>query len=180
MAIPDYMALYGRPVHGRAPSDARLVGLRYPVSVALPCLHDFLADPTRPAGTLAYHELQGFLFAVACSPEMLEPSEWMAAIFNDADPRYADLEEAQHVLDQFRALYNDMNTAVLAGTPSLPADCDVSADLLANFDHEAPLASWSRGFVEGHDWLRKLPQSVDSLKVDCSAIRSGHAEVEVQ
>ena len=148
--------------------------------MALPCLHDFLAAPTRPAGTLAYHELQGFLFAVACSPEMLEPSEWMAAIFNDADPRYANLEEAQHVLDQFRALYNDMNTAVLAGTPSLPADCDVSADLLANFDHEAPLASWSRGVVEGHDWLRKLPQSVDSLKVDCSAIRSGHAEVEVQ
>lgn len=27
---------------------------------------------------------------------------------------------------------------------------------------------------------RKLPPSADSLKVDCSAIRSGHAEVEVQ
>ena len=29
-------------------------------------------------------------------------------------------------------------------------------------------------------WCRKLPPSADSLKVDCSSMRIGHAEVEVQ
>jgi hypothetical protein len=35
----------------------------------------FLADPERPVGTLTYHELQGFLFAVAAAPELVPPSE---------------------------------------------------------------------------------------------------------
>jgi len=34
----------------------------------------FLADPERPVGTLTYHELQGFLFAVAAAPELVPPS----------------------------------------------------------------------------------------------------------
>lgn len=32
-------------------------------------LSRFLSSPDRPDGTLGYHELQGFLFAVACSKE---------------------------------------------------------------------------------------------------------------
>jgi len=34
----------------------------------------FLADPLRPGGTLRFQEVQGFLFAVACSPEVVPPS----------------------------------------------------------------------------------------------------------
>jgi hypothetical protein len=32
-------------------------------------LEAFLADPARPTSTLRYHEAQGFLFAVASSPQ---------------------------------------------------------------------------------------------------------------
>ncbi len=125
--------------------------------MAHPSLRDFLIDPARPANTFSYHELQGFLFAVACSPEMVQPSDWLAAIFNDKEPVYASMAEAQHILDQLMTLHNDVNTAVLEGHPSLPADCFVSTDVLANFDHEAaPLAIWSRGFLLGHDWLEEL------------------------
>ena len=122
----------------------------------LPTLRDFLIDSTRPAGTFRYHELQGFLFAVASSPELIQPSDWLPAIFNDQPALYANLEEAQRILDQFMTLYNEVNAAVLEATLSLPADCFISTDVMANFDTDAPLAAWSRGFLQGHDWLEEL------------------------
>lgn len=45
----------------------------------------FLADPSRPAGTLSYHELQGFLFTLASSPELVPPSEWMPMVFDEQE-----------------------------------------------------------------------------------------------
>ena len=48
-------------------------------------LTPFLDDPDRPAGTLRYHELQGFLFTVASAPELVPPSEWLPVIFGEAD-----------------------------------------------------------------------------------------------
>jgi uncharacterized protein YecA (UPF0149 family) len=61
-------------------------------------LKDFLAHPARPAGTLSYHELQGFLFAVLSAPELIRPSEWMPIIFNERDAGYATLEEANEIV----------------------------------------------------------------------------------
>jgi hypothetical protein len=36
-------------------------------------LRSFLESPARGEGTLKYHELQGFLFAVACAPDIVAP-----------------------------------------------------------------------------------------------------------
>ena len=57
-------------------------------------LKPFLDDPDRPAGTLRYHELQGFLFTVASAPELVPPSEWLPIIFGEADAGYASLDQA--------------------------------------------------------------------------------------
>ncbi len=119
----------------------------------LPLLRDFLLAPTRPAGTLTYHELQGFLFAIACSPEPVEPSEWLPVIFNARPAGFASEEEAQQILGEVTALYTAVNTSVVEANTSLPEDCAVRPDPMANFDHDAPLAGWSRGFLAGHDWL---------------------------
>ncbi len=48
-------------------------------------LTEFLDNPDRPDETLRFHELQGFLFAIASSPEMIAPSE----MFADALASYA-------------------------------------------------------------------------------------------
>lgn len=66
----------------------------------------FLAAPERPDGTLRYEELAGFLFAIACSPELIPPSEWLPLVFNDHDGRFAGIEEAQLILAAMMALYN--------------------------------------------------------------------------
>lgn len=86
-----------------------------------PSLRTFLEQPTRPAGTLTYDELQGFLFAVISAPEPIQPSEWLPIIFNEHDSGYATLEEAQLILGHIRAL--------------------------DNLDDSAPLARWSGGFL---------------------------------
>ena len=59
-----------------------------------PRLARFLADPARPANTLRYHELQGFLFAVASAPEVIPPSEWLPRIFGEAEAGEATLDHA--------------------------------------------------------------------------------------
>lgn len=118
-------------------------------------LQAFLEDPARPAGTLRYHELQGFLFAVASAPEVIRPSEWHPIIFGAVDT-FASLDEAQEILGQITALYNSINAAVSDAPTRLPAECPLRDDMLANFEDAAPIAQWSRGFLRGHRWLEEL------------------------
>lgn len=129
-------------------------------------LRAFLADPARPKGTLRYHELQGFLFALASAPDIVRPSEWMPEIFGGAEAEYASLEEMQVILGAVMALYNEINGAVFSGTPALPADCAFRRVTLANLEHDAPVSEWARGFTHGHQWLEEswegcIPEDLD-------------------
>jgi uncharacterized protein len=126
------------------------------MTAPLPTLREFLGHQSRPESTLTYHELQGFLFAVAAAPEFVGPSEWLPLIFDEQDPGYASVDEAQHILDQITALYNEVNAAILEKRAALPADCTVHADAVQNLEPSAPLSRWSRGFLVGHQWLEEL------------------------
>ena len=64
------------------------------------------------------------------------------------------------------ALYNTINAAVLDPPTLLPKDCPLRDAVLANFEDDAPMAQWSRGFLRGHQWLEALweetvPQELD-------------------
>jgi uncharacterized protein len=119
-------------------------------------LRAFLADPGRPAGTLTYHELEGFLFTVASAPELILPSEWLSIVFGEQDAAYRSLTEAKTMLGHIMALYNDVNRTVSGERAALPADCPFHANPLDNFEDAAPVAQWSRGFLLGHQWLEDL------------------------
>ena len=119
-------------------------------------LQAFLDHPSRPAGTLSYHELQGFLFTVVSAPELVRPSEWLPIIFAGEEAGFTSPDEAQGILGQIMALYNTINAAVLDPPTLLPADCPLRDDVLANFEDDAPIAQWSRGFLRGHQWLEDL------------------------
>ena len=81
-------------------------------------LRAFLEDPRRPSSTLRCHELQGFLFAVASAPDLVAPSEWMSAIFDDQEPEYESLNEARSVISELMALYDSTNPAVREHRPA--------------------------------------------------------------
>lgn len=116
-------------------------------------LRPFLEHPDRPAGTLRYHELQGFFFALASAPELVPPSEWMPMIFGEREAGYKTLAEAKAVVGELMALYNSVNAVVASDRATLPVDCTFRRKMLANLDDGAPIADWSRGFVHGHQWL---------------------------
>ena len=82
--------------------------------------------------------------------------EWVPIIFAGEDVYYASVDEANEVLGQIMALYNTANAAVLDPPTLLPADCPLRDDVLANFDDDAPIAQWSRGFLRGQQWLEEL------------------------
>ena len=126
----------------------------------------FLADPLRPEGTLSYQEVQGFLFAVACSPELVPPSAWLPVISDEEDIGFKDEAEAQRIMGLIIGLYNGINDSVFVRSDSLPPGCEFHANIEDNFGEELPISQWSRGFMMGHDWLAEvwdeyLPQDLD-------------------
>jgi uncharacterized protein len=119
-------------------------------------LEAFLSSPERPEGTMTYGELAGFLFAVACSPESVPPSEWLPLIFDEEGGGYRTLDEAQEILVLIMALYNHVNRGALERKPQLPPRCTIDPEPMANLEPDATLSLWARGFGEGHDWVVEL------------------------
>jgi len=135
-------------------------------------LQSVLGSPSRPKDTMGYFETAGFLFAVCCNPDMVQPSEWLPEILGESHGNLADLEEAQHALRLLMGLYNHVNRGVLERRPALPLRCDLRPEPLANLDDDAPLARWARGFAEGYDWLQEswpvdLPGELDQGLGSC-------------
>lgn len=129
-------------------------------------LATFLSDPGRPEETLRYHELQGFLFAVAAAPDLVPPSEWIPEVFGGREPDFGTGDEAQRILTELMALYNSINASMLDRRATLPPDCQFLDDVLANLAEDAPMSLWSRGFLRGHQWLEEswdpyIPEEID-------------------
>jgi uncharacterized protein len=129
-----------------------------PFSPALAAeLSGFLAAPERPEGTMTYPELAGYLFAICCSPEIVPPSDWLPVIWGDgAGSRFADTAQAQKIVPAVLALYNHINEGVLGEEPELPLGCEPRAEALDNLADDAPVALWSRGFVDGNHYLEQV------------------------
>jgi uncharacterized protein len=106
-------------------------------------------------GALGYCELAGFLFAVACSPEPVMPSEWIPRVLGDGNGAFGSLEEAQRVIDLAMALHNRINLEVLERKPVLPAGIEVRPDPMENFGPGAPLGQWAAGYGAGQLWLEQ-------------------------
>lgn len=129
-------------------------------------LTEFLADSERPCGTLTFQELQGFLFSVASSPELVPPSAWVPIISDEQEIGFKDEAEARRVMGLIMDLYNEINEAVLNRSKKMPSGCKFRPDVEDNFDDELAISQWSRGFMVGHDWLAEvwdeyLPDELD-------------------
>jgi len=129
-------------------------------------LKRFLVSPQRPDDTMCFQELQGFLFAVASCPEMVQPSDWLPIISDDEDIGFNDQSEAQKILNLIMTLFNQVNTVVLDRSDKMPPGCEFQNEIDANFEEVAAISQWSRGFMLGHDWLADVwdecvPESLD-------------------
>ena len=129
-------------------------------------LTDFLNDEKRPDDTMSFQELQGFLFAIACSPELIQPSDWLPIVSDDEDIGFKDQSEAQQILGLIMALNNQINSTVLERSNKMPNGCEIHSNVEANFDEKMAISQWSCGFMLGHDrladlWDEYVPESQD-------------------
>jgi len=140
-------------------------------------LRKFMDRPGHPEGTLSYREMQGFLFAVACAPEMVMPSDWLPRIFGGGDPPFDTRKEAEAVMGGLLALFNEFAPRDGGGDARLPEDCTFREDPLANLEPDAPVAQWCRGFRLGHRWLEEswdacLPEELEDHFANILAVLS--------
>lgn len=136
-----------------------------PTAPDLDALHAFLSAPERPEGTLTLDELHGLLFAVAGSPETIPPSVVLSAVFHGRSPEFDTEDQVSTVIGSFMALYNQVNAQVVGRTPRLPPHVRFREEPMDNFDAEAPVAAWARGFERGlqvvqDKWTEWLPEEL--------------------
>ena len=119
-------------------------------------LAEFLVAEGRPKKTKNYPELNGFLYAVACSPEVIDTDLWLPMVFDNKKVKYKDDEErkliTQGLLDEFSNIEEGIKTL----SPVLADYFRPSDELMENFDEDSPIAHWGKGFVSGHDWLEEI------------------------
>ncbi len=119
-------------------------------------LRSFLESTDRPEDTFTYNELLGFLFAIACSPEMIPPSDWVPMVFANDEANYRDSDEANTITETIMILYGQCNQQVLDGNPVVPLSCAPVLPPMDNFFDEAPLGQWANGFLIGHSYLEDV------------------------
>lgn len=120
----------------------------------------FLNHLSRRDAVLGYHQIQGLLYAMACSPEPIKPSEWFELIWLNDEPQFDDAGEAR----TFYQLLLDLSRGICDAArqqryrPALDASGACSA---------VALAEWCDGFLTGHQYLENLwAVALDALDDD--------------
>jgi uncharacterized protein len=97
----------------------------------------------RAGNALSPSALDGLMAAVAVCPDVIPPSEWLAAAWNGEEPTFDSDEEAKAVLGAIMSRYAEV-LVELAGKPSryraLVWQCN---------DGDARVDDWCHGFIVG-------------------------------
>lgn len=98
---------------------------------------------------LSYQQIQGLLYAMACSPEPIKPSEWFELIWLSDDPHFDDATEAKTFYQLLIELSRHIGEAARRETyrPGIDGAGVFSA---------AALSDWCDGFLMGHQYLENI------------------------
>ena len=112
-------------------------------------LRDSVAQLQRREAVLSYHQLQGLLFAIACSPEPIRPSEWFDLIWLNDEPQFDSEDDARRFYKQVVALAEHI-AEMTRQRRFLPFSARYSERW------QQQLAEWSEGMLLGHQYLDDL------------------------
>jgi len=87
-------------------------------------------------------EMQGLFFAVASSPDLIAPSQWMPEALGAA-PAYADAAQAQQVLELVMRFYDQSVAAAASG--------EFDLILYQTETEQLDYAAWCGGYLTGVD-----------------------------
>jgi uncharacterized protein len=83
-------------------------------------LADFLSSDAVPEETLTIDELDGFMAALVCSPDLVPPSEWMPVVWGGEWPSWDSMREAREILGLTMQLWNNCAQTINAGSGYIP------------------------------------------------------------
>lgn len=98
---------------------------------------------------LSYPQLQGLLFAIACSPEPIKPSEWFDLIWLNDEPQFDNESEAREFY-QLVVLMARHVSEMARQRRFLPFSPNYSARW------QPDLAEWCDGMLMGHQYLEDV------------------------
>ncbi|MCF2859589.1 YecA family protein [Pseudoalteromonas sp. SMS1] len=108
-------------------------------------LNDYLSSRSNGVEAMTLDTVQGFLFAVVCSPDGVEPEQWLSEVTG------ADESVTEDVVFAFLALHHQISEQVFTSGFTLP------------FEDVAPwsvMHQWSLGFLRGSQgYLSTLSQT---------------------
>ncbi len=107
-------------------------------------LEKLFAAAATPAERMSIDELEGYLYAVAITPGIIPPSQWLPEIFDGEMPEFADIELANTLMGALMNAYNHYNMLRLQKKLHYPYDMS----RLSEADLE-PLMEWCYGFLQG-------------------------------
>lgn len=119
-------------------------------------LKAFLDAPERSPDSMSYGEAAGFLFVVACSPELVQPSQWVPVIIDPDNAEETSIQNMQTIMNGLLSLYNEINRQVTDADVKLPSNCTFRDDPIANLESDASISQWASGFRAGYVWLEKM------------------------
>lgn len=116
-------------------------------------LETALASPVFKGKALSLDRLQGFLCAVASSPDAILPSQWLPDVIGGR-PDFESMEQAQEIMGLLMRFYNDVTNTLFDGQPLKLILKPRSAS-----DPQADYQSWCEGYILGwalstQEWLR--------------------------
>jgi uncharacterized protein len=132
-----------------------------------------LGRPGSSEGPMSYPRAAGFLFALACSPELIRPSEWLPEVLGEDGGEPAEGESSPELLTALISLYNWSEEEIHREGPRLPPGVRPGDNPLADLEPGSPLSEWSVGFVVGHNWCGMgewMEQAPDDLDEDLGAV----------
>jgi yecA family protein len=103
---------------------------------------------TRDA-VLNYPQIQGLLYAMACSPEPIKPAEWFDLVWLNDDPQFENSAEAKGFYELLVDLFGSISAEVQRNRFQLGRRANIQDDALA-------LADWCDGFLIGHHYLEDV------------------------
>ena len=119
-------------------------------------LKSFLDSPQRSPDSMGYAEASGFLFAVACAPELVEPSNWLLIVIDPDNAVEIDVESKKAITAALMSLYNEITVQTQQDKAILPPEIGFHDDPITNLEPDSSIARWASGFKSGYVWLEKM------------------------
>ncbi|MDJ0623573.1 MAG: UPF0149 family protein [Desulfocapsaceae bacterium] len=106
-------------------------------------LRKLLAIAISPEKTFSYDELRGYLYGIAITPDVIDPSEWVPVVFGDDKPEYESDEQVRELMGTLFTVLNRHVAAFQDDNLFMPFDMKTirEKDVIG-------ILEWTSGFEE--------------------------------